>query len=491
MDSMQRQIARARGKGGEDSAKVSVLLNDFEDADKMLTKIMEASKAWRDAWVSILNIQLGCVTVFEELYDPIVGASDGHGHDPIITPEEQMERTTKLKNVYTDLKSDLLEEVVLMDSRIIRPAGDAREFLQPLRKTIKKRENKRVDWERYIDKVNSLQTKKVIRNDRENVALAKAEEELSRASDAFKVADEGLRQTLPPIIAAAFSIIPHLLAVQIMIQNTLLAQYYTALHNYAEETGFQSPSPPMEDVISVWNADFKPIQEQIERINCLARGRTVHQPMALGNDPTKHGSITGLGLRNGIANRRATPQGKLDAPPSPNSEPRMGRMPSPNGDMRPGRMPSPNPEMRMARKPSPSPKPRMARIPTSNSMLVSAPPAPEPAGSTNSQLSRLLYASHTSVIIFCALTGRPSGDYFQRSAAAKKKPPPPPPKRIGSQNLYVTALYAFEGQSQGDLSFSEGDQIKIIKKTDSTDDWWDGEIRGRKGVFPANYCKMA
>ncbi|TVY53859.1 Protein hob1, partial [Lachnellula cervina] len=356
MNSMQRQIAKARGKGGEDSAKVSVLLNDFEDADNMLTKIMEASKAWRDAWVSILNIQLGTVTVFEELYDPIVGASDGHGHDPIITPQEQMDRTTKLKNVYADLKTDLLEEVVLMDSRIIRPAGDAKEFLQPLRKTIKKRENKRVDWERYIDKVNSLQTKKVIRSDRENVALAKAEEELSRASDAFKVADEGLRQTLPPIIAAAFSIIPHLLAVQIMIQNTLLAQYYTALHNYAEETGFQSPSPPMDDVISVWNADFKPIQEQIERINCLARGRTVHQPMALGNDPAKHGSITGLGLRNGIANRRATPQGKLASPPSPNPEPRMGRMPSPN------------PETRMARVPSPNPKPRMARIPSSNSM---------------------------------------------------------------------------------------------------------------------------
>lgn len=36
---MQRQIAKARGKGGSDNAKVSVLLNDFEDADKMLAKV--------------------------------------------------------------------------------------------------------------------------------------------------------------------------------------------------------------------------------------------------------------------------------------------------------------------------------------------------------------------------------------------------------------------------------------------------------------------
>jgi hypothetical protein len=57
--------------------------------------------------------------------------------------------------------------------------------------------------------------------------------------------------------------------------------------------------------------------------------------------------------------------------------------------------------------------------------------------------------------------------------------------------LYAVALYAFEGQSQGDLSFKEGDQIKIVKKTGSTDDWWDGELRGVKGQFPANYCKLA
>jgi amphiphysin len=39
MHSMQRQVARVRGKGGADTAKVSVLLNDFEDADKLLTKV--------------------------------------------------------------------------------------------------------------------------------------------------------------------------------------------------------------------------------------------------------------------------------------------------------------------------------------------------------------------------------------------------------------------------------------------------------------------
>ena len=193
-------------KGPGDNANVSVLLNDYEDADKMLTKvgyatilaasrflvalelaninrqIIEASKAWRDAWVSILSVQVGTVAVFEELYNPIVGASDGHGHEPVITPQLQLDRTYKLKEAYADLKTDLLEEVNMMDARVIKPATDAKEYIQPVRKTIKKRENKRLDWERYTDKVNHA-SKKLKRSDRDNAALVKAEEELAKAGD--------------------------------------------------------------------------------------------------------------------------------------------------------------------------------------------------------------------------------------------------------------------------------------------------------------------
>lgn len=55
--------------------------------------------------------------------------------------------------------------------------------------------------------------------------------------------------------------------------------------------------------------------------------------------------------------------------------------------------------------------------------------------------------------------------------------------------MYVTALYDFGGQSAGDLAFREGDRIRVLKKTESTDDWWEGELRGVKGSFPANYVE--
>ena len=51
------------------------------------------------------------------------------------------------------------------------------------------------------------------------------------------------------------------------------------------------------------------------------------------------------------------------------------------------------------------------------------------------------------------------------------------------------ALYDFPGQGRGDLSFREGDRIKVLKRTDTDQDWWLGEVNGVQGNFPANYCK--
>ncbi|XP_053444137.1 SH3 domain-containing YSC84-like protein 1 isoform X5 [Nycticebus coucang] len=65
-------------------------------------------------------------------------------------------------------------------------------------------------------------------------------------------------------------------------------------------------------------------------------------------------------------------------------------------------------------------------------------------------------------------------------------------ERVGNSNLpiEVTALYSFEAQQPGDLNFQAGDRIIVISKTDSHFDWWEGKLRGRTGIFPANYVTM-
>lgn len=78
--------------------------------------------------------------------------------------------------------------------------------------------------------------------------------------------------------------------------------------------------------------------------------------------------------------------------------------------------------------------------------------------------------------------------------SGKRAPPPPPTLKprpsTGPKPTMVTALYDFQAQSDGDLSFQTGDRITIIEKSESSEDWWVGSLNGMKGSFPANYCKL-
>ena len=104
------------------------------------SQIIDASKAWRDSWRDILGTQQRLVHGFEAIYAPIIGANEEYeGHIPVMTDEITMARTSKLQAAYDDLRTDLLEEVGMVDTRIIKPATDARDCIQPLKKVIKKR----------------------------------------------------------------------------------------------------------------------------------------------------------------------------------------------------------------------------------------------------------------------------------------------------------------------------------------------------------------
>ncbi|ODQ52707.1 putative BAR adaptor protein RVS167 [Saitoella complicata NRRL Y-17804] len=79
------------------------------------------------------------------------------------------------------------------------------------------------------------------------------------------------------------------------------------------------------------------------------------------------------------------------------------------------------------------------------------------------------------------------------NAAAKKKPPPPPPtkpKALSAPTEWCVALYDYVAQAAGDLSFSAGDRIEVLRRTDDVNEWWTGSLGGAEGVFPANYVQL-
>ncbi|KAH0545153.1 hypothetical protein FGG08_000765 [Glutinoglossum americanum] len=90
-----------------------------------------------------------------------------------------------------------------------------------------------------------------------------------------------------------------------------------------------------------------------------------------------------------------------------------------------------------------------------------------------------------------AIIGRSSSTATSWGAAAKAKgaaPPPPKPKPARLSNAppveRAVALYDYEAQAEGDLSFITGDVIEIMQRTANENEWWQGRLNGKEGQFP-------
>lgn len=64
--------------------------------------------------------------------------------------------------------------------------------------------------------------------------------------------------------------------------------------------------------------------------------------------------------------------------------------------------------------------------------------------------------------------------------------PTPPPSRA----KYVLALYDYDAQAEGDLTFKKDDKIELVNRTEDANDWWTGRLRGAIGVFPGKKSMM-
>ena len=79
------------------------------------------------------------------MYNPIVGASENSSnYEPAVTPASTLDRVVRLGEEYESLRTDLVAEVNAVDERMIKPAMEAKDCIQPLKKVIKKRDDKKV-----------------------------------------------------------------------------------------------------------------------------------------------------------------------------------------------------------------------------------------------------------------------------------------------------------------------------------------------------------
>ena len=104
------------------------------------------------------------------------------------------------------------------------------------------------------------------------------------------------------------------------------------------------------------------------------------------------------------------------------------------------------------------------------------PPAAPPTAANYAQQSRRPAKSSRAYVE----SGRNASPVAFAFAAAAEPP--------SSSRREVVAVFACEGDADGELSFAAGDVIALLDDA-SDDGWWKGELAGTVGVFPASYVE--
>ncbi|KAG1889320.1 hypothetical protein F4604DRAFT_835548 [Suillus subluteus] len=340
--------------------------------------------------------------------------------------EATITNTPPYATALDELRSAISPELELIDSRIVAPVKEFQGVLKLIRKSITKRDHKLVDYDRFNNSLTKLRDKKEKSlSDEKN--LFKLEQDFEIATNEYDYINNALKTDLPRFMQLATHFIDPLFHSFYYMQLNVYYLFLEKMNSFAEGR-YDVTNAPGAQIQADYEEKRTDAWSQIEDLNITKRI---------------------ISTSKFVQANRATGGNSLTVGSS------IGRSPS----------------IASAGSGSSRSMPPSRAAPTSSFIKKAPPPPPGQTPAPPPPYSA------------------PSNDV---GAAAKRPPPPPPvkPKPKPEPAVeYVTALYDFDAQAEGDLSFKTGDRIEIMTKTESQEDWWTGRLNGNQGVFPGNYVQ--
>ncbi|KAH7399974.1 reduced viability upon starvation protein-like protein [Cadophora sp. MPI-SDFR-AT-0126] len=414
-----------------DTTKDAVYIDSerrFSELEKETEKLRSESKRYFDAIQGMINHQIEFSQAIAEIYKPISGrVSDPDSTIPEGNPEG-IRACEEYEAICRDLLATLQPELEMIETRVIRPAQELLEIIKVIRKSTTKRQHKQLDYDRHRATLKKLQDKKE-KTLKDEKAMYKAENDVEQATQEFNYFNDLLKDELPKLFALEREFIRPLFQSFYYMQ---LNVFYT-LHEKMQgcDIGYFNLQLDVEEGFEAARGD---IQERAEALSIVKFKTT--------------------GAKR--------PPGRL------------------------------GPGSKLALEGKSSPK-LIGAAPKRQSLTASTEEEnPPPPYSSNSLSPTYGGDEKTSVVRASSTASSPSWG----SAAKAKGPAPPPPKPKPSRLSgapaaeTVTALYDYEAQAEGDLSFTTGDVIEIVTRTNNENEWWIGKVKGKQGQFPGNYVKI-
>ncbi|PLW16008.1 hypothetical protein PCANC_16595 [Puccinia coronata f. sp. avenae] len=445
--------------------EVDELKRQFVTVEEESAKLQKDAKAYREAVLKMLTSSHNFGQAYITLLSPMSNEADLPERYP--NAVQTIEQMSAYQELITDLKDTVQPELDLIDTRIIAPIKEFNEVIKHAKKAIIKRDHKLIDFDRHNNSFTKLRDKKE-KSLKDEQNIFKAEQEYEAALQDYEHYNNLLKTEIPRFLQLTTAFISPLFHSFFYMQLNILYTTYGKLQQFSEGRFDLNQT----DIESIYIERLADTHSRIEELTITKRApptaKVIAERRAANPPPPRSGSSS---LRSplpppSLSSRTSTSSfSAAHKPASP--------LPSKPGSYAPSSIPPKPviaPKPNLGAKPSFSGKPAPADPP----VQASAPPPYTPA--TSAQPAGVGSVAAAAA----AIQARRASDANPPPIKPKLKPAPPP----SSQGTYVTALYDFVAQADGDLSFSAGDRIQLVKRTDSEQDWWTGKLNGVEGIFP-------
>lgn len=392
----------------------------FQELEEETKKLHSESRKYFDAINGMLSHQIEFSKAIAEIYKPISGRVSDPDSAIAEGNPEGIRACEEYEAIVKDLQGTLQPELEMIETRVIRPADELLEIIKVIRKSVVKRDHKQLDYDRRRATLKKLQDKKD-KNLKDEKSMYKAENDVEVATQEYNYFNDLLKDELPKLFTLEREFIRPLFQSFYYMQ---LNVFYT-LHEKMQgcDIGYFNLSLGIEEAFEAKRGD---IQANAEALSIVKFKSTV----------SKRTPKFGPGATKLLEDRRksSAASGNQLAIESGSASPLESAQELPD-----------NPP----------------------------PPYSSPVLGSTSGIGR---ANSTGGVWGAAA----------KSKGAAPPPPKPKPSRLSGAPAAesVTALYDYEAQAEGDLSFSAGDLIEIITRTSNENEWWIGRLHGKQGQFP-------
>ncbi|KAJ1918098.1 BAR adaptor protein Hob1 [Mycoemilia scoparia] len=502
MERLPHQVTSKMGKGSKTiDDDYEVQRERFKDIETIIKKIFEDASKFRDGITNALKYQENFLQLIKDLYCPIIASSNGgkvtdaaggpEQRQPIQNREASPEMIQAAQQLFTEtnqLQNEVMPHLQKMEERVVYPLQEVLAMMKNVRRVMDKRDHKLIDFDRFKNSVTKLEAKgnEGGRSLSDEKSYHKNMAQYQESERQYNYYNDMLKTELEQFFSLVQALADPIFLSFFRIQQEIYMTMYRLIDQIVKTNPKIDGSRP---VVSGWMDRWSSSEATLRGLDLWDNGFMETKPY----NPGKSGFAGSIGRtfkrsNTGSKGGATAAAGPSPLPPAPTSHHHHHHHNAAGTAAGVGAAAS------AVGGSGPIPAVKMPSIPSSTGSGHYQPPPYEAVvpgrGSTPNFGG---YGSdHKSPIPQNVATPPAAHAHTNRpppvaATASVPQPPPPPPQPQAPQ--YVIALYDYDAQAEGDLTFKENDRIEIVNRTNNNNDWWTGKLNGTVGIFPANYVR--